>query len=77
MESLAAVVVTEQATESCRWFQRQAALMLNHLYRREPLPIVNGIYKSRVAEMWINHRNLAPAINRVNAQTQPSPPTLP
>ena len=78
MENLAAVVVTEQVTEACDWFQRQAALMLNHLYRREPLPKVNGIYKSRVAEMWIQHRgDLVPAINRVNADAQPPPPALP
>jgi hypothetical protein len=77
MGNLAAVVATEKATEACDWFQRQAALMLNHLYRREPLSGVNGIYKSRVAEMWIHHLNLAPAINRVNAETEPPPPALP
>ena len=59
------------------WYQRQAALQLNHLYRREPLPLVNGIYKSRVAEMWIKHRDLAAAINQVNAKAQSPPPALP
>ncbi|MGO8955767.1 MAG: hypothetical protein ACLQFR_00110 [Streptosporangiaceae bacterium] len=77
MENLAAVVVAEQVTEACDWFQRQAAVMLNHLYRRAPLPTVNGIYKSRVAEMWIQHRDLVPAINRVNGDAQPPPPALP
>jgi hypothetical protein len=77
MENLAAVVETEQVTDACDWFQRQAALILNHLYRRAPLPTVNRIYKSRVADMWIQHRGLAPHINRVNADTQPPPPDLP
>jgi hypothetical protein len=77
MENLAAVVATEQVTEACDWFQRQAALMLNHLYRRAPLPTVNHIYKSRVAKMWIRHRDLVPHINRVNADAQSPPPALP
>ena len=77
MENLAAVVEREQVTEACGWFQRKSALMLNHLYRRAPLPVVNGIYKSRVAGMWIKHRDLVAHINRVNADAQPSPPVLP
>src|SRR6185437_3721933 len=76
MENLAAVVRTEQVTEACDWFQGKAALMLNHLYRRAPLPTVNGIYKSRVAEMWIRHQGLVPHINRVNANAQQPPPAL-
>ena len=76
MENLAAVV-PQQATSACGWFQQQAALLLNCLYRREPLPVVNGIYKSRVAEMWIEHRSLASAINQVNAQADMPPPALP
>ena len=76
MENMAAIV-KPQATVAADWYQRQAALLLNHLYRREPLPVVNGIYKSRVAEMWIEHRDLAAAINQVNAQAQSQPPALP
>jgi hypothetical protein len=76
MENLAAVV-SDQVTEPCRWFQSRAALVLNHLYRRKPLPATNGIYKSRVAEMWVDHRDLARTINQVNAQDQPSPSALP
>lgn len=77
MENLAAVVQAEKVTDACGWFQRRAALMLNHLYRRAPLPEVNGIYKSRVAKMWIRHQDLVPYINRVNADAQQPPPTLP
>jgi hypothetical protein len=76
MENMAAIV-KPQATVAASWYQRQAALLLNHLYRREPLPVVNGIYKSRVAEMWIEQRDLAAAINQVNAQAYPPPPALP
>ena len=76
MENLAAVVQTQQVTDAGDWFQRKAALMLNHLYRRAPLPAVNGIYKSRVAEMWIRHQGLVPHINRVNADAQQPPPAL-
>jgi hypothetical protein len=76
MENLAAVVRTEEVTEACDWFQRQAALMLNHLYRRAPLPTFNDIYKSRVAEMWIQHQDLIPHINRVNADAHTPPPVL-
>jgi hypothetical protein len=77
MENLAAVVQAEKVTDACDWFQPRAALMLNHLYRRAPLPEVNGIYKSRVAKMWIRHQDLVPHINRVNADAQQPPPTLP
>jgi hypothetical protein len=76
IENLAAIV-PEQATEPCNWFQENAALILNHLYRRRPLPKVNGIYKSRVSEMWIDYRGFAGAINMVNGREQPSPPRLP
>jgi hypothetical protein len=76
MENLAAVV-PHPATSACGWFQQQAALLLNCLYRRAPLPVVNGIYKSRAAEMWIEHRGLASAINRVNAQAETPPLELP
>jgi hypothetical protein len=78
MENLAAVVPS-RTTTACDWFLREAALILNHLYRREPLPDL-GIYKSRLAEMRIDHRGLAPAINRINRinpQVQPPPPSLP
>jgi hypothetical protein len=76
IENLAAAV-QQEATDAAGWFQRQAALLLNSLYRREPLPVVNGIYKSRVAQMWIEHRGLTSAINRVNALAEIPPPALP
>jgi hypothetical protein len=76
MENFAAVV-PRQGTGANDWFQRQAALMLNCLYRREPPPEADGIYKSRAAEMWIAHRGLAAAINRVNAQAGTPLPDLP
>ncbi len=76
MQSLAAVV-PGQPTESCKWFRARAALVLNHLYRRAPLPALQGIYKSRLAGMWIDHLGLSTAINQVNAQEAPPPPDLP
>lgn len=77
MENMAAIVRPEATTVAADWYQRQAALLLNHLYRRKPLPKVDGIYKSRVAGMWIEHRDLAADINRVNDQAQSPPPALP
>jgi hypothetical protein len=76
MENCAAVV-GRPGTEAAGWFQQQAALLLNYLYRRAPLPGADGIYKSRAAEMWIEHRGLASAINQVNAQAGTPPPELP
>jgi hypothetical protein len=77
IENLAAVVVPEQTTQSGGWFQSRAASILNHLYRRKPLPEINNIYKSRVAQMWIDHRDLSDAVNRVNEHAQSSLPELP
>jgi hypothetical protein len=72
-----AAVVGRPGTEASGWFQQQAALLLNCLYRREPLPGADGIYKSRAAEMWIGHRGLADTINQVNARAGTPPPSLP
>jgi hypothetical protein len=76
MENSAAVV-GRPGTEAAGWFQQQAALLLNSLYRREPLPGADTIYKSRAAELWIEHRGLADAINQVNARAGKPPPSLP
>jgi hypothetical protein len=70
-------VLPGQPTESCKWFRARAALLLNHLYRRAPLPDIQGIYKSRLAGMWIDHLGLSPSINQVNAQAAAPPPDLP
>lgn len=74
MENFAAVLQSQDRTTAYRWFQQQAALLLNCLYRREPPPGARGIYKSRAAELWIAHRGLAAAINTVNAQAPATPP---
>jgi hypothetical protein len=58
---------------SSEWFQRRAATVLNHLYRRAPLPDTNKIYKSRLPELWIDERQLAPFINAL----RPDLPQLP
>lgn len=64
-------------TVPAAWFQSRAAVVLNHLYRRAPLPETAGIYKSRLAELWLNHRGLAAAINDIAASVTSPPPALP
>jgi len=73
-----AAVVGPQPTRAADWFQRQAALLLNCLYRRRPLPLdgFGSIYKSRVAQLWIDHTELADAINQVNARADQPVPVL-
>ena len=77
-----ATLVDSSPTSECKWFQQRAALMLNHLYRREPAPPVNAIYKSRLAELWLRERSLIEPINKLAADlalglpplTVPTPP---
>jgi hypothetical protein len=76
LENLA-TLLPAQTTQASKWFQDRAALMTNYFYRREPLPEINHIYKTRVAEMWIDHCGLAHAVNSVNTRMQPPPPALP
>ncbi|MDQ4096874.1 MAG: hypothetical protein M3144_03255 [Actinomycetota bacterium] len=64
-------------TVPAAWFQGRAALVLNHLYRRAPLPEINGIYKSQLAELWIAHLGLGSAINLITANEANPPPPLP
>jgi hypothetical protein len=59
------------------WFQGRTALILNHLYRRAPMPETNGIYKSQVAELWIAHLGLQAAMNAITASESRPPPVLP
>lgn len=58
-------------TTAAGWFRRRSAVMLNHLYRRAPLPETTNVYKSRVPEAWINHRQLALPVNTVNGTELP------
>ena len=77
MENMAAIV-RPQATEALRLVCSDRPPYCSiACTARIPLPEVDDIYKSRVAGMWIDHRGLAAAINRVNAQAQPPPPALP
>jgi hypothetical protein len=64
-------------TVAAGWYQRQAAMILNGLYRRATVTGLPGIYRSRVAEMWITHRQVRSAINALNAQEPKVPPPLP
>ena len=77
MENLAAVVQAEKVTDACRLVPAAGRADAQPSVRRAPLREVNGIYKSRVAKMWIRHQDLVPYINRVNANAQQPPPTLP
>lgn len=74
-------IVPMKPTASADWFRRRAALILNHLYRRaalrpEKFP-PEGIYKSRVAELWMNHLGLNGIINAITADEAVPPPALP
>jgi hypothetical protein len=71
-----AAVLPGQPTQQCKWFQGRAALLLNHLYRRATFSDINGIYKSRLAGMWIDHLSLNGAINQLTAREVPPPPTI-
>jgi len=62
-----ATLVDSSPTPECKWFQERAAMMLNHVYRREPAPPVNAIYKSRLAELWLSERGLIEPINKLAA----------
>jgi hypothetical protein len=75
MENMAAIV-GPAANRPATWFQRRAALLLNCLHRRAPLPGSGQIYKSRVAQMWIDHLGLAAAINQVNTEAEQPVPAL-
>jgi hypothetical protein len=76
-ENMAAVVGTPP-TLAATWFQRRAALLLNCLHRRTPLPLpgFGRIYKSRLAQMWIDHSGLAAAINQINTEAEEPVPAL-
>jgi|BarGraIncu00431A_1022009.scaffolds.fasta_scaffold30220_2 hypothetical protein len=62
-----ATLVGSSPTSECKWFQERAALMLNHVYRREPVPPVNAMYKSRLADLWLSERGLIEPINKLAA----------
>jgi hypothetical protein len=60
-------------TASCQPFQDRAAKMLNHFYRRTPPKPQNTIYRSRLAQLWIDQIGLSPEINALT----PDLPALP
>lgn len=72
-----ATLTPASTTVPAAWFQTRAALVLNHLYRRAPLPETSGVYKSQLAELWLRHRGLAAAINQVTAGAASPPTALP
>ncbi|MFI7547455.1 hypothetical protein [Actinoplanes sp. NPDC049599] len=72
MQNLA-TLTPSSSTLATRWFQTRAATLLNHLYRRAPLPETNSIYRSRLAEAWINGRSIAPSINALARDLPPLP----
>ena len=76
MENMAAVVQPAPSI-AAGWFQSQAALVLNSLYRRVPIPEVNGVYRSRLAELWLRERHLVDAINTASQNLPTAPPALP
>jgi hypothetical protein len=58
-------------TETCRWFQQRSAVLLNHLYRREPLPSTRSVYRSRLPQAWLDGRRVAPAVNAITGTELP------
>lgn len=72
-----ATLIPLRPTVPAEWFQGRAALILNHLYRRAPLPETNAIYKSQLAELWIAHLGLQAAINAITKSESRPPPVLP
>jgi hypothetical protein len=59
-------------------FQPLAARVLNHLYRREPLQTRStvGIYRSRLAELWLQKQGLTTKINTLTDRMRNPPPPL-
>ncbi|KQY44347.1 hypothetical protein [Cellulomonas sp. Root137] len=66
-------VLSGPRTTTCEWFGKQAASVLSHLHRRAPLTESGTIYKSRLPELWIAQRQLAPAINALTVDLQALP----
>jgi hypothetical protein len=62
-------------TFACEWFRSRAAAVLNHLYRRAPLTETTSIYKSRVPQAWMDHRQLTPSVNALTGHDLPALPT--
>lgn len=71
-QNLASLLNTPTTT-SCAWYREQAAIVLNHLHRRAPLPATGSVYKSRLPELWLNERGLGAAVNALT----PGLPALP
>lgn len=76
MENLAALL-TDQGAAVVKRYRELAGVVLNCLHRRAALKGTGSIYKARVAEMWIKHRQLAPRINDATAGLEDAPPPLP
>ncbi|GAA0250609.1 hypothetical protein GCM10010492_58510 [Saccharothrix mutabilis subsp. mutabilis] len=73
VQNLATLTQTAAVAAGQWWFQQRAAIILNHLCRREKLPETGSIYQSRLPELWIRHRGITGAIDRL---TPPSVPAL-
>jgi hypothetical protein len=57
-------------------YPKLAAPLLNGLYRRVPPPGATSIYRSRIAELWLQKSNLVDAINLANASLPNPPPAI-
>lgn len=68
-----ATLTPSAPTVSCEWFRGRAAAVLNHLYRRTPMPQTGSVYKSRLTELWLTERGVTAAVNALT----PELPQLP
>jgi hypothetical protein len=64
LQNLAALVVTAPTVEA-QWFRERAVWMLNHLHRAVPAPPVYSVYRSRLAQLWLDERGLAEPIDEL------------
>lgn len=76
IENLAALLIQPRA-DVVKRYRELAGVVLNSLHRRAPLPDTGSVYKARVAQMWIDHRQLAARINDATAGLHDAPPPLP
>lgn len=64
LQNLATLVVTTPTVEA-EWYRERAVRMLNHLYRAAPAPPVHAVYRSRLAQLWLNERGLVGPIDQL------------
>lgn len=64
LQNLASLVVTAPTIEA-EWYRERAVWMLNHIYRAVPAPPAQAIYRSRVAQLWLDERGLIGPTDRL------------